>query len=77
MVKPIICFLHRRGISSKAYIKYYTNKTNYKCWAIFQIHVIVLVFMCCGWSINWVKTNLDINSSWFSVKYQEKDNCLT
>ena len=26
---------------------------------IFQIHVIALVFMCCGWSINWVKTILE------------------
>ena len=27
---------------------------------IFQIHVIALVFMCCGWSINWVKTILEL-----------------
>ena len=26
--------------------------------AVFEIHVICLVFMCCGWSINWEKTQL-------------------
>ena len=26
---------------------------------IFKIYVIALVFMCCGWSINWIKTILE------------------
>ena len=30
------------------------------CKAIFQIHVIALVFISCGWSINWVKTILEL-----------------
>ena len=29
------------------------------CKAIFHLHVIALVFLCSGWSINWVKTILD------------------
>ena len=37
----------------------FTNKAICRCKAIFQIHVIALVFMSCGWSIDWVKTILE------------------
>ena len=37
----------------------FTNQARCRCKVIFQIHVIALVFMCCGWSINWVKTILE------------------
>ena len=37
----------------------FTNQAKCRCNVIFQIHVIALVFMCCGWSINQVKTILE------------------
>ena len=37
----------------------FTNQARCRCKVIFQIHVIALVFMCYGSSINWVKTNLE------------------
>ena len=59
MVKPIICFRRGKNISLTAYMDDFTNQARCECKAIFQIHVIALVFMCCGWSINWVKTFLE------------------
>ena len=59
MVTPIVKFLHSRGISLMAFMDDFTNQAECRCKAIFEIHVIALVFMCCGWSINWVKTILD------------------
>ena len=52
MVKPIVRFLRGRGISLTAYIGNFTNQASCRCKAIFHVHVIALVFMCCGWSIN-------------------------
>ena len=60
MVTPIIKFLCGRGISLTAFMDDFTNQARCRCKAIFQIHMIALVFMCCGWSINWVKTVLDL-----------------
>lgn len=37
----------------------FLNQAICECKAIFEIHVIALVFMCCGWSINWVKKILE------------------
>ena len=59
MVAPIVKFFRGRGISLTAFMDNFTNQAKCRCKAIFQIHVIALVFMCCGWSINWVKTILD------------------
>ena len=55
MVAPIGKFLPDRGISLTAFRDNFTNQTICRCKAIFQIHVIALVFVCCGWLINWVK----------------------
>ena len=38
----------------------FTNQARCRCKVIFNIHVIALVFMSCGWSINWVKTILEL-----------------
>ena len=62
MVKPIVKFLRSRGISLTAYMDDFTIQARCRCKAIFHTHVTVLVFMCCGWSINWVKTILDPTS---------------
>ena len=53
MVAPIIKFLCGRGISLTVFIDDFTNQARCRCKVIFQIHVIALVFMCWGWSINW------------------------
>ena len=58
MVKPILRFLTGKGISLTAFIDDFTNQADCECRAIFKIHVIALVFMCCGWSVNWLKTIL-------------------
>ena len=60
MVAPIIKFLHGRGISLMAFMDDFRYQARCRCKVIFQIHVIALVFMCCGWSINWVKTILEL-----------------
>ena len=59
MVKPIHGFLHGRVISLMAFIDNFTNQVRCRCKAIFHIHVIALVFMNCGLSVNWVKTILE------------------
>ena len=63
MVKPIVTFLRGRGISLTAFMDDFTNQAVCRCKAIFQIHVIALVFMCCGWSVNWTKTILEPTQS--------------
>ena len=62
MVKPIVKFLCGRGISLTAYMDDFTIQARCRCKVIFHTHVTALVFMCCGWSINWVKTILDPTS---------------
>ena len=61
MVAPIDKFLHGRGISLTAYMDNFTDQARCRGKVIFQIHVIALVFICCGWSINLVKTILEPN----------------
>ena len=51
MVKCILHFLCSKKISLTVFMDDFTNQTKCKCKAIFNIHVIALVFMCCGWSI--------------------------
>ena len=63
MMKPIVNFLCSRGLSLTAYMDNFTNQASCRCKVIFHIHMIALVFMCCGWSINWVKTILDPTST--------------
>ena len=59
MVVLIVKFLHGSSISLTAYMDdfIYQEICEYK--AIFEIHVIALVFMSCSWSIDWVKTILE------------------
>ena len=52
MVAPIIKFLRSRGIRLTAFMDDFTNLAKCRCKVIFQILVLALVFMCCGWSIN-------------------------
>ena len=59
MVAPIVKFLRGSGISLTAYMGDFTNQAICRCKAIFQIHMIALVFMTYGWSINWVKKILE------------------
>ena len=59
MVALFVKFLCGRDISLMAFMDNFTNQGICRCKVIFQIHVIALVFMCCGWSINWVKTILE------------------
>merc|ERR1712101_2328 len=48
MVAPVVKFLRGRGISLTAFMDNFTNQARSRCKAIFQIHVIALVFICCG-----------------------------
>ena len=52
-------FFHCREISLTAFMDDFTNQAKCRCKAFFQIHVITLAFICCGWSINWVKIILE------------------
>ena len=45
MVAPIVKFLRGSGISLTAYMDDFTNQAICRCKAIFQIHVIALVFI--------------------------------
>ena len=60
MVAPIVKFLHSRGISLMAFMDNSINQARCMCKAIFHIHMIILVFRCCGWLINWVTTILEL-----------------
>ena len=59
MVAPLIKFLSSRGISLIALMDDFTNQVRCSCKAILNIHVIALVFMSYGWSMNWMKTILE------------------
>ena len=59
ILAPIIYFLQGRDITLTAFMDDFTNQVKCRYKEIFQIHVIALVFMCCGRSINWVKTILE------------------
>ena len=59
MVALIVKFLHGSSISLTAYMDDFIYQEICECKAIFEIHVIALVFMCWGWSIYWVKTILE------------------
>ena len=45
MVKPILCFLHGRGISLIALMDDFTNQQICKFKVIFEINMITLVFI--------------------------------
>ena len=59
MVASIVIFLCSSDISLTACIENFTNKAICRCKEFFQIHVIALVIMTCGWSTNRVKTILE------------------
>ena len=48
MGTPIVKFLCSRGISLMAFMDNFTNQAKCRCKAIFDIHVIALVFMSGG-----------------------------
>ena len=54
MVRPILNFNLKRGIILTAFLNYLTKSARCCCKAVIEIHVIVLVLMCCGWPVNWV-----------------------
>ena len=51
VVKPMFHFLNGRNISWIAFMEFFTNNTWSKCKMIFNIQMIALVFLCCGWAI--------------------------
>ena len=59
MVKSILAFLRGKGFSLSGFMDDFINQAGCRCKMIFEINVIALVFMCCGWSINWGKTVLE------------------
>ena len=59
MVKSILVFLRGKGISLSGFMDDFINQAGCRCKTIFEINVIALVFMCCGWSINWGKSFLE------------------
>ena len=60
-------FWQRHQLNS--YMDNFRNQARCECKMIFEIHVLALVFMCCGWSINWVKLLYTQHGHWTLIHF--------
>ena len=60
MVRPIAGFLHDKfGILLSTFMDDMLTQAKSRKLARYETHIVCLVFMCCGWSLNWTKTILE------------------
>ena len=60
MVRPIAGYLRDKfGILLSTYMDDMLTQAKTKELARYETHVVCLVFMCCGWTLNWTKTILE------------------
>ena len=60
MVRPIAGYLHDNfGILLSTFMDDMLTQAKSRKLARYETHVVCLVFMCCGWSLNWTKTILE------------------
>ena len=60
MVRPIAGYLHDKfGILLSTYMDDMLTHAKSRKLARYETHIACLVFMCCGWTLNWTKTILE------------------
>ena len=60
MVRPIAGYLRDKfGILLSTFMDDMLTQAKSRKLARYETHVVCLVFMCCGWSLNWTKTILE------------------
>ncbi len=60
MVRPVAGYLRDKfGILLSTYMDDMLTQAKSRELARYETHVVCLVFMCCGWSLNWTKTILE------------------
>ena len=60
MVRPVAGYLRDKfGILLSTYMDDMLTQAKTRELARYETHVVCLVFMCCGWSLNWTKTILE------------------
>ena len=60
MVRPVAGFLRDKfGILLSTFMDDMLTQAKSRKLAMYGTHVVCLVFMCCGWSLNWSKTVLE------------------
>ena len=60
MVRPIAGYLRDKfGILLSTFMDDMLTQAKTRKLATYETHVVCLVFMCCGWSLNWTKTILE------------------
>ena len=60
MVRPVAGFLRDKfGILLSTFMDDMLTQAKTRKLAMYETHVVCLVFMCCGWSLNWSQTVLE------------------
>ena len=60
MVRPVAGFLRDKfGILLSTFMDDMFTQEKSRKLATYETHIVCLVFMCCGWSLNWYKTILE------------------
>ena len=60
MVRPVAGFLRDKfGILLSIFMDDMLTQAKSRKLAMYETHIVCLVFMCCGWSLNWSKTILE------------------
>ena len=60
MVRPVAGFLRDKfGILLSTFMDDMLTQAKSRKLAMYETHIVCLVFMCCGWSLNWTKTILE------------------
>ena len=60
MVRPVAGFLRDKfGILLSTFMDDMLTQAKSRKLATYETHIVCLVFMCCGWSLNWSKTILE------------------
>ena len=60
MVRPVAGFLRDKfGILLSTFMDDMLTQAKSRKLAMYETHIVCLVFMCCGWSLNWNKTILE------------------
>ena len=56
MVRPIAGFLRNKfGILLSTFMDDMLTQAKSRKLAMYETHIVCLVFMCCGWTLNWTK----------------------
>ena len=82
MVRPVAGFLRDKfGILLSTFMDDMLTQAKSRKLATYETHIVCLVFMCCGWSLNWSKTILEPTQTpvhlGFLFKFFKQNNCYS